>query len=152
VAGKQYGLPFNSTSHRPSLAATEPDFLLWAAWRGVDPDQNIYFTASFDGKHWPDGKRSDGTGSSVGPSLAFYSMGAVGGVTGRPYAAWKGVDGDQGIYWSSWDGQNWAPQQKIDGAGTSVGPSLAAFNNSPYAAWKGVDGDEKIYWSSAVPR
>jgi hypothetical protein len=60
--------------------------------------------------------------------------------------AWKGVDGDQGIYWSRWPVE-WAPQRNVGAVGTSVGPALATFNNRLYMAWKGVDGDQGIYWS-----
>jgi hypothetical protein len=71
----------------------------------------------------------------------------------RLYAAWKGAGNDGGIYYSSTsnpDGQNWAPQKNIGGVGTgsSVGPSLAVFQNRLYAAWKGAGNDVGIYYSS----
>jgi hypothetical protein len=76
----------------------------------------------------------------VHPPLAVINL-------SRVYAAWKGIDDDQQIYWSSLGGQNWAPQQKIEGAGTSVGPSLAVVGVEPFALWKGVDGDSRILWT-----
>jgi hypothetical protein len=42
----------------------------------------------------------------------------------------------------------WAPQQRINGVGSSNGPSLAVFANRLFAAWKGANGDQGIYWSS----
>jgi hypothetical protein len=68
----------------------------------------------------------------------------------RLFAAWKGVHDDQGIYWSSFNGNSWAGQEKINGVGTSQGPSLAVFESRLFAAWKGVHDDQGIYWSSAV--
>ena len=61
--------------------------------------------------------------------------------------AWKGVEGDQGIYFSTFDGHNWAPQVKILGIGTSEGPALAGLNNRLYMAWKGVEGDRHVYYT-----
>jgi hypothetical protein len=57
-------------------------------------------------------------GTSVGPALAVY--------IGLLYMAWKGIEGDQGIYFSTFDGQNWAAQQNVPGIGSSVGPALLA--------------------------
>jgi hypothetical protein len=41
---------------------------------------------------------------------------------GTLLAAWKGMLGDQGLWWSSFDGQAWAPQQQIQGVWTSPEP------------------------------
>jgi hypothetical protein len=49
----------------------------------------------------------------VGPALAVYN--------GRLYMAWRGL-GDPGIWFSSFDGTNWAPQQNIAGVATDVDP------------------------------
>lgn len=39
--------------------------------------------------------------------------------------AWKGIEGDQGIWFSrTSDGINWDAQRNVTGVGTSVGPSL----------------------------
>ncbi|PCE30460.1 hypothetical protein BZL54_20850 [Burkholderia ubonensis subsp. mesacidophila] len=61
--------------------------------------------------------------------------------------AWKGVEGDQGIWFSTFDGNGWAPQQNIAGVGTSVGPALAEFDGGTLMAWKGVEGDQDIWFS-----
>jgi hypothetical protein len=66
----------------------------------------------------------------------------------RLFAAWKGVNNDQGIYWSSFSAGTWAGQQRISGVGSSDGPALAVFANRLFAAWKGVNNDQGIYWSS----
>ncbi|WP_080485598.1 MULTISPECIES: S8 family serine peptidase [Burkholderia cepacia complex] len=61
--------------------------------------------------------------------------------------AWKGVDGDQGIWFSTFDGDRWSPQQNIAGVGTSVGPALAEFDGGTLMAWKGVENDQGIWFS-----
>ena len=43
----------------------------------------------------------------MGPALSQYA--------GKLYAAWKGADNDQELYYSSFDGTNWAPQAHIPG-------------------------------------
>ena len=41
---------------------------------------------------------------------------------------------DQGLWWSSFDGHAWAPQQVIGGMASSHGPSIAVFQEHLYAA------------------
>src|SRR5580698_2638166 len=76
--------------------------------------------------------------TDTGPSLAVFNN--------LLYAAWKGSNGDERIWYSSYDGTSWAPQQPMpDPIRTSTRVWLAAFNaegvfSSPllYAAWKGA--------------
>ncbi|HTO79182.1 MAG TPA: hypothetical protein VMJ31_05330, partial [Methylocystis sp.] len=91
---------------------------------------------------WAPQQRIGGVGSSTGPSLAVFDY--------RLFAVWKGVPGDEGVYWSDLDvvGDRWAPQKRIDGVGTSNRLSLAVFQNKLFAAWKGVRDDDGVYWSS----
>jgi hypothetical protein len=89
---------------------------------------------------WSEQQPGIGGGTSNGPSLAVFN--------GRLYAAWKGVPGDERMFWSSFDGTNWSTQQPGIGGGTSNGPSLAVFNGPLYAAWKGVDNDTRMFWSN----
>jgi hypothetical protein len=63
-------------------------------------------------------------------------------------AAWKGVSNDQGIYFATFDGAFFRPQQNIGGIGSSVGPATALFNGKVFMAWKGVNDDQGIYFSS----
>ena len=58
-------------------------------------------------------------GQRLGPSLA--------GFNGELYAAWRGAAPTQGLWYSSFDGSNWAPQALIPGAGSAIGPSLAGW-------------------------
>ena len=65
----------------------------------------------------------------------------------RLYASWKGMTGDDRLFFSSSNGSTWAPQQTLPG-NTRVAPSLAVFTNRLYAAWKGMRGDQRLFWSS----
>ena len=79
-------------------------------------------------------------GAGLPPGLADFN--------GKLYMAWKGIEHDQRIWFSSFNGAAWAPQQFVGGVATSCGVSLAAFNGKLYMAWKGMDADEGIYFSS----
>ena len=62
--------------------------------------------------------------------------------------AWKGLAGDQGLYWSRFDGGGWIPQQRVSDVGSSVGSTLVAMGKHLYMIWKGIDGDPGIYWAT----
>jgi hypothetical protein len=51
------------------------------------------FFSSFDGTSWSDQLQGVGGGTSNGPSLAVFN--------GRLFAAWKGVTGDERMFFSS---------------------------------------------------
>ncbi len=144
-----------ATSFRPSLAVLNVGFsqLLYAAWKGSNDDTRIWYS-SFDGTNWAPQKTisvpntpNEVVGTDVGPSLAV--------LNGVLYAAWKGSNGDTRIWYSSLPGTEWETQKTIsvpntpnEVVGTDVGPSLAVFNGVLYAAWKGSNGDERIWYSS----
>ncbi len=62
--------------------------------------------------------------------------------------AWKGIAGDQSIYWTVWDGTNWAPQSGVPGVGTSESPALATLKGVVVMAWKGIAGDDRIWFTT----
>jgi len=78
--------------------------------------------------------------SSEGPSLAVFNN--------ILYAAWKGMYGDQILWWSTFNGTSWAQQRQIPGALSSVGPDIGVFGNALYMVWKGMLGDQRIWWST----
>src|SRR5215217_4167538 len=118
---------------------------VYAAWKGVTGDERMYSTY-WNGTDWGGSQQEQITTglTSIGPSIAAYQYPFS--VTNRLYMAWKGVTGDERMYYSYYDGNNWEPQKFAVGM-TSVGPSLAVFNNRLYMAWKGVTGDERMYYS-----
>jgi hypothetical protein len=80
------------------------------------------------------------------------------------HLVWKGVSGDSGIYHSTFvhaQGRpDWAPQNKIQGVGTSASPALTSFSGDElpttsrelFMAWKGIPDDQGIYWSRGLGR
>jgi len=66
------------------------------------------------------------------------------------YAAWKGITGDQRLFYAYFDGTKWWPQQQIPNVGSSVGPVLATDPTGSilYAAWKGTTGDQSLYYAT----
>ncbi|WP_155631735.1 hypothetical protein [Burkholderia stagnalis] len=132
------------TSGRPALATFQGK--LYAAWKGTGGDQRMFWS-SFDGHSWSPQQEGIGGGTAVGPSLAVYAVGLP-PADDRLFAAWRGVEGDQRMFWSMFDGYTWSPQQEGVGGGTAVRPALAAFGGKLYAAWKGVSHDDRMFWST----
>lgn len=60
---------------------------------------------------------------------------------------WKGIERDDRIFTTTFDGRTWAPQQLIPNIATSSGVALAVFNGMQYMAWKGMHEDQGIYYS-----
>ena len=56
--------------------------------------------------------------------------------------------GDEGLYYSHFDGNSWAPQQRIPGVASSIGAALAGYGDRLYAMWKGMGADQHLYFSS----
>lgn len=131
------------TSGRPALATFQGR--LYAAWKGAGGDQRMFWS-SFDGHSWSPQHEGIGGGTAVGPSLAVYAVGLP-PADDRLFAAWRGVEGDERMFWSMFDGHSWSPQQEGVGGGSAVRPALAAFRGKLYAAWKGVRGDDRMFWS-----
>ena len=66
------------------------------------------------------------------------------------YAAWKGVTGDDRLFYSAFlagpdNAQVWTNQQTF-GGNSSAGPALATFNNELIIAWKGEFADERLFY------
>jgi hypothetical protein len=114
---------------------------LFMAWDGGKDDDAIYFAQNADPafQDWTGQDTVPGAFTGGRPALAMFN--------GQMYIAWKGVDGDSTLYWSRFDGSNWAPLQPIFGRGTSRGPALAVLGNRLYMFWKGLDEDSDAYFA-----
>jgi Matrixin len=140
------------TSHRATLGVTSLSNLTGRSdtpqmvWKGVGDDSGIYYS-EFRGS-WTPQQRVDQVGCSHSPVLAEI------GIAGSPtpatglLMAWKGIPGDQGLYWTRNLGNGWEGQRRVSGVGSSAAPSLANVNGQVYMAWKGVENDAGIYWST----
>ncbi|MCI3180309.1 hypothetical protein C5708_08590 [Caulobacter sp. CCUG 60055] len=137
-------------------------------WRGVRGDQSLYTTTAPPGSlafapqvqvSWAipgnggAGPKTERPGSAGGPSLAvmyaapnFTSPGAT-----VIFAAWRGVDGDQGLWFSqlardvAGAAPVWSSQANVHNVGSSEPPGIAYFNNQIRLAWKGVENDNGVY-------
>lgn len=150
----QIQLGDRATSDRPALAVTSNVTFTWSTldlhmvWKGTGDDQGIY-EAELINNVWTPQRRIDGIGSSQSPALASIPLGNGTPSTGL-IMAWKGVNGDQGIYYATKGVGGWTRQQRVSGVGTSHRPALANFNGIRMV-WKGVNGDQGIYWSTLTP-
>ena len=79
-------------------------------------------------------------GVGLPPALASFN--------GELYMVWKGMERDDRVFYSFFNGKNWAPQKQVRGIGSSTGAALAVFNKELFMAWKGVLGDERIFWTT----
>jgi Matrixin len=156
----QKPIPGFGSLHGPTLTTgfsrTRPDGVpvsgLFMAWDGVPGDDAIYFAQNLDPafSDWTNQQRIDGVGTSDRPALAlFYQLINRDDRELKPrmHMAWKGIPGDNSIYWSSFDGNNWSPQVQIRGRGTSHGPALAVLGNKLYMFWKGIEDDSNVYYA-----
>ncbi|MFE1871807.1 matrixin family metalloprotease, partial [Streptomyces sp. NPDC059496] len=138
------------TSSGPSLVAFQDR--LYSFWKGIEGDSNIYYSW-FDNANpiwrpqqvvWYADTEVEGgvpvnVGTSDGPSATVHGD--------RILLAWKGIEGDSGIYFSFFDGKEFTGQIRVRGVGTSRGPAVCTFNGTAHMAWQGVEGDDGIYWS-----
>ncbi|MFD7908495.1 hypothetical protein ACFV4G_40430 [Kitasatospora sp. NPDC059747] len=142
-------VPGAASSVGPALTDYAGVFM---AWKGVTGDQQIWWNSFYGG--WTAPQAVPGASSGFGPALA---VDRSGGPYGVPCMAWKGVDGDQRIWWNSYRGgstgsNSWTGPQPVDGAATSAGVALAGQpGGGLLMAWKGVDGDQRIWWSRLYP-
>jgi matrixin len=123
---------------------------LWLAFKGVPGDHGLYWTTTKDFasfKNWqePVANKIPGVGSSFGPFLAM---------TPAPTLVWKGLEGDQAVYFSTFSGNPpWQPQQFIGGIGTTDRPTIAVDpTGAQRLVWRGVDDDFTLYTTSLFGR
>lgn len=127
------------STHGPALAAIPVGVtgaVVYLAWKGEADDRRLYWTRSTNLKDFEPHRRLDDRLSTTRPALAAFN--------GRIVMAWKASD-DERIYWSSFDGSNWTPQEAILGRTTSHAPALAAFGNRLFMFWKGSGNDTRIF-------
>ena len=115
---------------------------LYMAWRGVEDDQNLYWSVSFDGKWWSPQIQLSDRASADAPALAAFQ--------GKLFMAWRGA-GEYNLWWSTYDGNGdlkWSDQQQLTDRGSVEGPTLAVFEDKLFMAWRGVPGDQNLYWAT----
>jgi photosystem II stability/assembly factor-like uncharacterized protein len=120
---------------------------LYIAWTGAGNDFKIYWS-SFDGMQWSGQQVLSDRGTNTSPALVEFK--------GKLYMAWTGFAGwkeeeTRNIYWSTYDGTQWSPQQRVleyEGTeATIASPALAEFNGKLYMAWTGYFSSN-VKWST----
>ncbi len=89
---------------------------------------------------WSSQQPIAGNGTTGNPAMAVFN--------GELYAMWKGVNGDDNLYWATSNGTTWSAAQEITGASSGTGPSLAVFNGRLYATWQ--SSNDSIYWANTT--
>jgi hypothetical protein len=139
------------TDHSPALVAFQGRLFMF--WKGID-ESRVYFTSRAGDAAAIWGPQQlvqyadievNGTvlvpiGSSRGPSVTPHRD--------QVLLTWKGIEGDQGIYFSFFDGNEFTGQIRVADVGTSEGPGACRIGSFTHMAWKGVEDDNVIYWST----
>jgi hypothetical protein len=129
---------------------------LYLSWRGVDDDAGIWFSnmvqdpvgpGSNQMMIWTPERAISNVGTFTAPALA-----SLPGTSSGLLMAWRGVQWDRGIWYSTFDGNGWSPQINIPGIGTSTGPALALYRDKVHMVWKGVESDNNIWHAAYNPR
>lgn len=146
----QQRLADRGTSDRPVLGATSgANFTSrWdtpqMVWKGIGSDTAVYASEMQAGAWTPQAPIRH-IGCSSSPALTQLADASAATPTMGLLMAWKGIPGDQGIYWTRHLAGSWEGQRPLEGVGTSHGPAVATLNGQVYMAWKGVEGDSGIY-------
>jgi hypothetical protein len=134
--GDQAGITMRSSA-APALTTTNTGPFLAAK----DPDsQGINYTKLLgpSGMTWDTVRNVPGAGTSTGPAVAFFRN--------ATHMVWKGIEGDFGIYTTSFPGGLPAAPKPVANVGTGTRPALAVFRDRLYMAWRGV-ADQSIFFS-----
>ncbi|GAY12998.1 matrixin family metalloprotease [Pseudonocardia sp. N23] len=137
----QERIPDAASTHGPALAqyslrdGTASTGLIML-WKGSGNDSTLWWNVNpGNGTGWTQPHRIPDVGTSAQPALAYLE---------DTVAAWKGVDGDTGIYWAPQEGAIWQPQERIPDAESSHGPALAVLNHRLYLFFR--DPDDSTLW------
>ena len=128
------------TSHGPALATDNTRRVM--AWK-VDNGAQINGSVAGGGEQ-PMRASQGAIQTSDAPALCGAGNGFV--------MAWKGVPGDERIWWSrSADGLNWeTPREAMPqdgGIRTIAAPAIAVWRFGYVLVWRGVSGDQRLWWS-----
>jgi hypothetical protein len=144
----QHQLGDRGSNWQPALAVYNG--LLYMAWRGVEDDHSLWWATCADINSNPPftaQSHLDDRGSLWGPTLAAFN--------GLLYMAWRGVEGDGHIWWSTYNGTIWSTPQQLQDRLSHDGPTLAVLDDQLYMFWRGAVfddvSDQQVYSSTHTP-
>jgi hypothetical protein len=144
--GGPHNRPDLNSSLGPALAVFNNR--LFMAWKGVEGDQRLFLASGPVSASGIDLSKFSGPlnrsdqNTSQGPALAVFN--------GRLFVAWKGVEGDQRLFWaSSPDGVEFDGGHNRGDFNSSQGPALAVFNGRLFMAWRGAGLDSGLFLASS---
>ena len=148
----QKKIPGRLTSDSPALVALGER--LYMFWKGDQGDYSGYYSFldfAEGAPIWKPQKEilystyaTDGAVShSIGTTGAFAASARGDSIA----LAWKGVVGDEKIWFSLFRDDEFSGQLAVHKASSSIGPSLVEFEGDTLMAWKGISGDNTIWWS-----
>jgi hypothetical protein len=88
---------------------------------------------------------------------AFFGQWRAPLITTNLIMAWRGAGSDESIWWTTFDGRTWQPQQKVPVPGSSASPALALLDASSRwpsrgRAWIRICGGRVSTAASGLPR
>lgn len=82
------------------------------------------------------------------PNVYLSTSPAIAAFDKKLYLVHKGGGTNTHIYWTYFDGNQWAPEQIIPGSAVTESCALAAYQNKLYLAHKGAGTNSNLYWNS----
>lgn len=89
---------------------------------------------------WSEPAIHQGIASNSAPGVALWSS--------RAWIGFTGSGLDTGLYYVSYDSQNWVAPQAMPGTGAG-GVGMAAYQDKLYAAWSNIGGGNAQFWMNS---
>ncbi|RJX39862.1 hypothetical protein D3P09_10740 [Paenibacillus pinisoli] len=147
----QQRIPGIGTTDSPALVGSGNR--LYMFWKGIQGDSGAYWSVFDFGRDpiWRPQRRIEYYSYQTAGGVA-HSIGTSGGIAAARHGdsillAWKGIEGDSGIYYSILRDTEFGGQIRVPDVGTLTGPGLAAASDGTLMAWRGIGQDHHIYWS-----
>src|SRR5271156_6103417 len=150
---------WSRTGRNTSVGVSSVNFAGYAYLflNGVKGSEGCWHS-KFDGANFPSPDQVQGIAGSPSPP-AVSVLPAKDGKGETLVLAWRGKDGDESLWYSTFDGSHWSEHHPIPGGVSAFGPALTSFHDHVYAAWRGGGEDQRIWysrfdgtsWEDAVP-
>ncbi|WP_455356939.1 hypothetical protein [Streptomyces sp. SYSU K217416] len=121
----------HKTEHTPALASFQGK--LYCVHRGSGSDTALWMTTSTTGSasSWSEDKKiGSGFSSTSSPSLIVFKS--------KLYLVFEGGQGNQQVYYASYDGKSWTSPRAIGSHRTTSSPGLAVYQNKLHMVIRGA--------------